>query len=139
LIHKKQRYSGEQYDSPSQQTTTTTTTTTTTDSVARSLNEDEKDEILGYCLDAGAEDVDFGHDSDDHFLIQCSPHELHTLVTKLRSSGFIVSEFENRYIPKLDCIISLDSSSSLELSNFIEKLDDDEDVSSFYHSATICE
>ena len=62
-----------------------------------SLSEDEKDKILNFCLEAGAEDVDFGLDTDEHFVIQCNPHELQTFALKIRSMGLVVSEFESRY------------------------------------------
>lgn len=100
------------------------------------LNEEEKDEILGHCLEAGADDVDFGLDSDQHFMIQCSPNELHTFVMKIRTQGYMVSEFESRFIAKPDCSILLDHTSSDELSRFLEKLDDEDDVNAFYHIGT---
>ena len=138
LFHKKQRLTTTMTSGNSRDHLMHLVHDSATNTIS-SLSEDEKDEILNFCLEAGSEDVDFGLDKDEHFVIQCNPHELHTFVLKIRSMGLVVSEFESRYIPKSDCIISLDTISSEELSKFMDKLDEEDDVSCFYHMASVCE
>ena len=100
------------------------------------LSDKEQDKMLEDFLEAGATDVDFGQDSDEHLMIECLPNQLHTLITKIRPQ-YIITEFETRYMAKTDSTILLDDTSSDDLSKFIEKLDDDDDVSALYHIATL--
>jgi len=115
--------------------TTTTTTTTYT------LSDDVQDDIIECALDAGAIDVDFGTDSDEHFLVKCQPSDLHPLVTAMKSNGYTLSEFNHAYLVKDEneggTTIELDQESTDLFETFLMKMDEDDDVTSVYHNATL--
>jgi transcriptional/translational regulatory protein YebC/TACO1 len=137
LIEKRRHAQGN--DSMTDLSATINIDQISSDSKGVVISEEEQDEILEFFLDAGADDVDFGLDLDEHFMIRCIPNDLHNLVMKVRSQGYNITEFESRFIVKIDCAIGLDQSGSDELSKFIEKLEEDDDISGFYHTAHLNE
>ena len=101
------------------------------------ITEEEEEAMLEHALDAGASDIDFGDDKNEHALVKCEPKELHHLVLAMREAGYSVSEFTTRYDANSN--IDLDRESSDLFSIFLEKMEDDEDVDKVFFNAVSCE
>ncbi len=97
---------------------------------------DEYEEtFLEHALEGGACDVDFGNITDEHITIKCAPTDLHSVVIGMRDTGYDISIFKSVYEPT--SIIDLDEDSSDILTNFLEKMDDDEDINDVYFNASL--
>mmetsp|Transcript_3526 Transcript_3526/g.4681 ORF Transcript_3526/g.4681 Transcript_3526/m.4681 type:complete len:329 (-) Transcript_3526:17-1003(-) len=110
----------------------------------KGITVEEEERIMECALEGGAIDVDFGDDNDEHVLLKSEPTDLHPLVLAMRNDGYTLSEFEWRYLVKDDGIgnvgtIQLDSESTESFESFLEKLDDDDDISEVHHNASLLE
>lgn len=107
------------------------------------LLEEMQDQMMECALEGGAVDVDFGDDMDEHVLLKCDPADLHPLIKTMQSGGYTLGQFESAYLPKDTSdggtIIQLNQDSTEHFETFLQKMDDDEDVSKIYHNATLLE
>lgn len=104
----------------------------------RPIDENEEDELLECALENGAIDVDFGDETDPYAVVKCTTTDLHPLVLGLREGGYHVSEFEWRYVPKdPDSAIELRDDSLVQWQKFLDKCDEDVDISNVYYNCNI--
>ena len=101
-------------------------------------NVDDEDALWECKLESGAMDVDVdGHSA----MITCGASDLWNVVTMVRDDGrFEVTEFEQRYVTSdADLAVSLDQAGTEQLDRFLDKTDQDEDVTHVYHNAILDE
>lgn len=92
----------------------------------------DEDTLWECALEAGATDVDVDGQSA---MITCDASDLWNIVSVLRDD-FQVAEFEQRYVTSdADLAVSLDEAAQEQLDRFLDKLDEDEDVTHVYHNA----
>jgi transcriptional/translational regulatory protein YebC/TACO1 len=104
------------------------------------IDENAEDDLLECALESGAFDVDFGDKMDPYAIIKCTTTDLHSLVLGLREGGYHVSEFEWRYVPKdPDSAIELRDDALIQWQRFLDKCDDDVDISNVYYNCNILE
>lgn len=104
------------------------------------IDESEEDELLECALENGAIDVDFGDKEDSHAVIKCATADLHRLVLALRGRGYRVSEFDWRYVPKdPDSILVLQEESIIQFQKFLDKCEEDADITNIYYNCNINE
>lgn len=94
--------------------------------------EQDEDDLWECALEAGATEVDV----DDHgAVVTCEPGDLWNLVTALQEAGYKAQEFEHRYIlSDASTAVSLSVEGQERLENFLDKMDENEDVVSIYHN-----
>ena len=97
-------------------------------------NFDGDEEALWECvLEAGATEVDIDNQSA---IITCQPTDLWNLVTALQENGYQPEEFEHRYVvADPDGVVSLSDEGQDKLESFLDKMDDNEDVTHVYHNS----
>lgn len=112
------------------------------DHVGVVIVENIKDEDLLYdaALEAGATDIDLDGQSGCA-MITCEASDLWNVVTALKDDGCLnVTEFELRYVASNnDLNVNLDEIGQEQLDHFLDKMDDDEDVTNVYHNAIVDE
>lgn len=102
------------------------------------INENEEEELLECALESGAIDVDFGDKMDPYAVVKCTTTDLHPLVLGLREGGYHVSEFEWRYVPKdPDSAVELSDEALIQWRKFLDKCDEDVDISNVYYNCNI--
>jgi YebC/PmpR family DNA-binding regulatory protein len=91
------------------------------------------EEALWECaLEAGASEVDVDNQSA---MITCEPADLWSLVASLRENGYEPDEFEHRYVViDPSSFVSLNEEGQEQLESFLDKMDEDEDVTNVYHN-----
>ena len=96
----------------------------------------DEDALWECALEAGATDVDMDQKSA---MITCDASDLWNVVTILKNDGrFKVSEFEQRYVTSdAELAVSLDEEGQEQLDRFLDKMDEDEDVTHVYHNAIV--
>ncbi len=99
------------------------------------FSDEYEETLLEHALEGGASDVDFGNTTDEHITIKCAPTDLHSVVIEMRDAGYDVSLFKSGYEPT--SLIELNEESSDILTNFLEKMDDDEDINDVYFNASL--
>lgn len=101
-------------------------------------NVQDEDSLWDAALEAGATDVDVDGDSA---MITCDASDLWNVITILKDDGrFEVTEFEQRYVASDgNLAVNLDEEGQEQLDRFLEKMDDDEDVTNVYHNAIVDE
>jgi len=101
-------------------------------------NVKDEDALWECALEAGATDVDVDGQSA---MITCDSFDLWNVVTILKDDGrFEVAEFEQRYVSSdADLAVSLDEAGQEQLDRFLDKMDEDEDVTHVYHNAMVDE
>lgn len=110
------------------------------------VNEVEDEDALFDCaLEAGAINIEDGGDDDEFvesngkksFVITTDEKDLWQIVTAMRESGYSVAHFEHRYILQDQehggVALSLEGEESLL--DFLEIMDETEDVNNVYHNA----
>lgn len=99
-------------------------------------NVQDEDGLFECALEAGATDVDV---EDKSAMITCQASDLWNIVSTLKNDGrFDVSEFEQRYVTSdEDLAVTLDDTAQQELDEFLDKMDQDEDVTHVYHNAIV--
>lgn len=98
-----------------------------------------EDDLWECALEAGASDVDVDNQSA---MITCDASDLWNVVTILKNDGrFKLCEFEQRYVASADAelAVSLDEDGQEQLDRFLDKMDEDEDVTHIYHNAIVDE
>ena len=117
---------------------------------ASSENADDvdMDALLECALEIGARDVDFDiepieHSGDEEGLadncaiVKCMPSDLIHVVKALQKSGYSTTRFENQWLVKDEGNSLLLENESAEIfDKFLDKLDDDLDVTNVFHNAT---
>jgi len=86
---------------------------------------DNSDEAELAAIDAGADDIER---EDDLMEIYCDPNNLNSVVDKLKTAGYEPGQAEVQLIPNQTVKIE-DESTAKKILNFMETLDDDQDVS----------
>ena len=86
---------------------------------------DNSDEAELAAIDAGADDIER---EDDLMEIYCDPSNLNSFVDKLKTAGYEPEQAEVQLIPNQTVKIE-DESTAKKILNFMETLDDDQDVS----------
>jgi YebC/PmpR family DNA-binding regulatory protein len=85
---------------------------------------------------AGATGVDVEQQSA---MISCEPVDLWNLVTALRGSGYEPDQFEHRYVvADENTSVTLSDEGMEQLHDFLDKMDDDADVTHVYHNIVTC-
>jgi YebC/PmpR family DNA-binding regulatory protein len=107
------------------------------------LVEDVQDEdaLFECALEAGATNVETEEEDDDgspttSFVITTDEKELYQVVTALQADGYELAQFEHRYVlvDQEHGGVDLSEEGSQELDSFLEKMDENEDVTSVYHN-----
>ena len=104
--------------------------------------------LLECALDAGATDVDFHDDEEGDSegaeaegpgnlaTIRCEPNDMLKLVGALREARFDLAEFSTRWLLKDEgTAVSLEGEGAESFDAFLERLEDDHDVTDVYHNA----
>jgi transcriptional/translational regulatory protein YebC/TACO1 len=107
----------------------------------------QEDYLYDCAIENGALDIDLDADSSSG-MIYCEPSDLYKLVQALQKEKFPVTQFEQRYIvehPDDDYDDSNHSTSVVvmeprsparqEMEAFLDKLDENEDITHYYHNA----
>lgn len=98
---------------------------------------DGNEDALWECaLEAGATEVDVDEEQSSA-VMTCEPADLWNLVTALQQQGYDPQEFEHRYMladPSNAVPLSEEGQESLE--KFLDKMDEDEDVTHVYHNCS---
>ena len=102
-------------------------------------NVKDEDELFECALEAGADNVEEenSEESENSFLVTTDEKDLWHVVTSLRGSGYEVAQFEHRYI--LQDLehggVELSEEGEEQLGSFLEKMDENEDVTNVFHNA----
>jgi transcriptional/translational regulatory protein YebC/TACO1 len=93
------------------------------------------EEALWECaLEAGATEVDIDNQSA---MITCEPADLWSLVASLRDNAYEPAEFEHRYVvTDPSTVVLLNEEGQEKLESFLDKMDEDEDITNVYHNST---
>ena len=107
-------------------------------------NVQDEDALFECALEAGAINVEAEeedvHDDDGppttSFVITTDEKELYQVVTALKADGYELTQFEHRYVlvDQEHGGVDLSEEGSEELDSFLEKMDENEDVSNVYHN-----
>lgn len=100
-------------------------------------DEAEQDRFWDCALTAGATEI---HSESTETVVICEASDLWKLVTGLQKEGFVVEEFDQRYViadPANGVSLSLQGQEELE--SFLDKLDEDQDVAKVYHNVILPE
>eukprot|EP00934_Nitzschia_sp_Nitz4_P007341 Nitzschia sp. Nitz4//scaffold120_size68122//16446//17228//NITZ4_006039-RA/size68122-processed-gene-0.46-mRNA-1//-1//CDS//3329534263//7331//frame0 len=104
-------------------------------------NVKDEDSLMECALDAGATNIEQDTNEDGEetttYTVTTEDTDLFQVVTSLRDGEFDVTEFEHRYIllDEEHGGVELPSESEDALINFLDKMDENEDVSNVYHNA----
>lgn len=110
----------------------------------------DMDALLEFALEIGATDVDFDiepieHGGDEEHeglvdncaIVKCMPSDLIHVVKALQKSGYSPTRFENQWLVKdQGNRLLLDDESAEIFDKFLDKMDDDLDVTNVFHNAT---
>ena len=95
-----------------------------------------EEELLEISLEGNATDLDFGSSEDKHAIVKCDASDLHSLVQTLRESNVYPSEFESRWVVRDESnVMDLDEENAEAFAKFLDRMDDDIDVTDVYHNA----
>jgi YebC/PmpR family DNA-binding regulatory protein len=99
--------------------------------------DDNEDALYEVALEAGATDFV----EDNNRLVICEASDLWKLVTALRESGYVPLEFEQHFVlsDSDNAVGPLSMRGAAKLNAFLEKLDEDMDISNIYHNAILSE
>ncbi len=107
------------------------------------VSEELQEQLMDCALENGAIDIDFGSDTDEHILLKCEPTDLFPLATAIKNHGYSLGEFESAYLVKDESdggtTIQLDMESTDHFEDFLQKMDNDDDISVVYHNANLME
>ena len=95
----------------------------------------DEESLWDCAIGAGATEVDIEGQSA---MIFSETVDLWNMVTRLREKGYIPTEFETRFIisdPDSEVLLTDDGREQLQ--SFLEKMDEDEDVTHVYHNARV--
>ncbi len=90
----------------------------------------DEEKLTEACIDAGAEDIAL---EDDRFVITTAPAALETVGTALQKAGYKLESEETAYIPAT-CTKVTDEDALTRLNKLIDALDDNDDVTDYWHS-----
>ncbi len=93
--------------------------------ITMDIKKHDHDEVELAAIDAGAEDIER---EDDLMEIYCNPTNLSTVADKLKTAGYEAENAEVQLIPNQTVKVE-DESTAKKVLNFMEALDDDQDVS----------
>lgn len=93
--------------------------------ITMDIKKHDPDEVELAAIDAGAEDIER---EDDLMEIYCNPTNLSTVADKLKTAGYEAENAEVQLIPNQTVKVE-DESTAKKILNFMEALDDDQDVS----------
>ena len=97
---------------------------------------DDEDALMMSALDAGA--VNIEEEEEGTFTVTTEEKDLWQVVTALQQDGYSLSQFEHRYVlQEGNEPVDLTSDGIQHLEDFLEKLDEDEDVENVYHNAKL--
>jgi YebC/PmpR family DNA-binding regulatory protein len=104
-----------------------------------------QEEYLYDCaIENGAIDIDLDSNTSSG-MIYCEATDLYKLVKALKYEKYPVTQFEQRYIVEEDpnstalVVIEPQSPARQEMEAFLDKLDENEDITHYYHNATFLE
>ncbi len=92
----------------------------------------DEDRLLGVALEAGAEDL---HREGDVFEITCDPSQFSAVLAALQAAGIETVEAEVKYLPKMQK--ELDVATGKRVVQFLQMLEDHEDVQNVYTDAVL--
>jgi YebC/PmpR family DNA-binding regulatory protein len=104
-------------------------------------NVQDEDALFECALEAGATNVEAEEEDDEgsptsKFVITTDEKDLYQVVTALQADGYELAQFEHRYVlvDQEHGGVDLSEEGSEELDSFLEKMDEDEDVTNVYHN-----
>ena len=95
------------------------------------LNGKDPEEAQLDLIECGAEDFDV---ADDELIVYTDPKQLHEIQTAITANGYMVKKNELTFVPNQETAIS-DPAQIQKIMDFIEKVEDDEDVQEVYCNA----
>lgn len=102
---------------------------------------EDEDALFECALEAGASNVEAHQDdqeeSSNTYLVTTDEKDLWQVVNSLRENGFEAIQFEHRYVLQDEESggVELSKDGEEELENFLDQMDENEDVNNVYHNA----
>lgn len=104
--------------------------------LVENVSDDCEDALFECALEGGGTDVEMDGTSA---MVTCEASDLWNVVSTLREDGsFNVVEFEQRFVVSDEGLaVSLDEDAQEKFDRFLDKMEEDEDVTNVYHNAII--
>ncbi len=90
----------------------------------------DEEKLTESCIDAGAEDINF---EDERFVITTATADLETVGAALQKAGYKLESEETAYIPTTYTKVT-DEEALIKLNKLIDALDENDDVTDYWHS-----
>lgn len=97
--------------------------------ILRNLGNLSSDEVLEKALEAGVEDFE---EDEEGFSIFTKPEELHKVKEKLEKAGLTIVSAGLAFRPNKDTMVSLDEAQTEKVMNFVEKIEELDDVQNVF-------
>ena len=94
----------------------------------------DEDAMLMSVLEAGGEEL---QTSDEVFEIYTDPADFNDVRDALTAEGYVLAEAEITMVPQTQ--VAIDPDKETQFRTMLEKLDEDEDVSEYFHNADLAE
>lgn len=94
----------------------------------------DEDTMLMSVLEAGGEEL---QTSDEVFEIYTDPADFNDVRDSLAAEGYVLAEAEITMVPQTE--VAIESDKEAQFLTMLEKLDDDDDVSEYFHNADLPE
>lgn len=94
----------------------------------------DEDTMLMSVLEAGGEEL---QTSDEVFEIYTDPADFNDVRDALAAEGYVLAEAEITMVPQTE--VAIESDKEVQFRTMLEKLDDDDDVSEYFHNADLPE
>jgi len=94
----------------------------------------DEDTMLMSVLEAGGEEL---QTSDEVFEIYTDPADFNDVRDSLAAEGYVLAEAEITMVPQTE--VAIESDKEVQFLTMLEKLDDDDDVSEYFHNADLPE